>query len=135
MQRLVTEISARGRSVSTIKQAPPEFDVDQPDKDSHRHRTAGATEVLLSARKGFALMHELRGAPAPGLEVLLSKLAPVDLVLIDGYAQGAHPKLKIVSSGGIEGLHVRAVAAASNPVFAFADTAAIAGYILDEVGL
>ena len=65
MERLVTEISGRGLSVSTVKHAHHVFDVDQQGKDSYRHRQAGATEVLLASRKRFALMHELRDAPEP----------------------------------------------------------------------
>ena len=59
MERLVTEITGRGFSVSTVKHAHHSFDVDHPGKDSHRHRVAGAREVLLASRNRFALMHEL----------------------------------------------------------------------------
>ena len=71
MERLVTEISSRGFSVSTLKHAHHSFDVDQPGRDSHRHRVAGATEVLLSSGTRWALMHELRGRDEPPLEMLL----------------------------------------------------------------
>ncbi len=80
MERLVAEITATGVSVSTIKHAHHNVDVDQPGKDSYRHRQAGAHEVILASSNRWALMHELRGAPEPGLETLLSQLAPVDLV-------------------------------------------------------
>ncbi len=64
MERLVTEITSRGFTVSTVKHAHHTFDVDHPGKDSHRHRIAGATEVLAS-RNRFALMHELRDEDEP----------------------------------------------------------------------
>ncbi|MFT6229333.1 MAG: molybdopterin-guanine dinucleotide biosynthesis protein MobB, partial [Paracoccaceae bacterium] len=85
MERLVAEICARGITVSTIKHAHHAFDVDQPGKDSHRHRVAGAREVLLASGKRWALMHELRDVPEPPLADLIAHLSPVDLVLIEGY--------------------------------------------------
>jgi molybdopterin-guanine dinucleotide biosynthesis protein B len=94
MERLVENISARGFSVSTVKHAHHSFDVDHPGKDSYRHRAAGAREVLLASRNRFALMHELTGEDEPTLEELLSKLAPVDLVLVEGYKRDSHPKIE-----------------------------------------
>ena len=146
MERLVSEISGRGFSVSTVKHAHHTFDVDHPGKDSHRHRVAGATEVLLASRNRFALMHELREEDEPNLEHLLSKLAPVDLVLIEGYKRDAHPKVEahraetgnpLIAPGDPT---VRAVASdvpmdLDRPVFDLNDTVSIADFILEEVGL
>ena len=94
VERLVTEISARGFSVSTIKHAHHSFDVDHEGRDSYRHRGAGAREVLLSSGTRWALMHELRGAPEVPLSVLLTKLSPVDLILIEGFKAEGHEKLE-----------------------------------------
>jgi len=94
MERLVTEITARGFTVSTIKHAHHSFDVDHPGKDSHRHRMAGASEVLLASRNRWALMHELRAEREPVLKDLLGKLSPVDLVLIEGYKRDDHAKIE-----------------------------------------
>lgn len=93
--KLIPAITARGLKVSTIKHAHHAFDVDRPGKDSYMHRMAGATEVLVSSQNRFALMHELRGAPELSLNELLSKLAPVDLVIVEGYKREPHPKLEI----------------------------------------
>ena len=79
MERLVTEITGRGHSVSTIKHAHHTFDVDHPGKDSHRHRVAGAKEVILASSNRFALMQELRDTTEPILSELIKKLEPVDL--------------------------------------------------------
>ena len=95
LTRVIPRITARGLRVSTIKHAHHGFDVDQPGKDSHTHRMAGATEVLVSSANRFALMHELRGAPELTLAALLEKLAPVDLVLVEGFKREAHPKLEV----------------------------------------
>jgi molybdopterin-guanine dinucleotide biosynthesis protein B len=81
--------------VSTLKHAHHAFDVDQPGKDSHSHRMAGATEVLVGAASRWALVHELRGEAEPQLDTLLGKLSPVDLVIIEGYKREAHPKLEV----------------------------------------
>ncbi|MGO4915307.1 molybdopterin-guanine dinucleotide biosynthesis protein B [Pseudogemmobacter sp. W21_MBD1_M6] len=147
MERLVTEIAARGHSVSTVKHAHHSFDVDHPGKDSYRHRKAGATEVLLSSRNRWALMHETRGAPEQTLEELLGMLAPVDLVLVEGYKRDTHPKVEAFRAETGNALiapddpTIRAIAADcaieghGRPVFDLNDTLAIADFILAEVGL
>ena len=95
LSRLIPVLVGRGFSVSTIKHAHHHFDVDYPGKDSHTHRVAGATEVLVSSVNRFALMHELRGAAEPNLAQLLSMLAPVDFVLVEGYKPEPHPKIEV----------------------------------------
>ena len=95
LAKLIPRLTARGVSVSTVKHAHHGFDVDQPGKDSHTHRMAGATEVLVSSARRWALVHELRGGAEPSLAQLLGKLAPVDLVIVEGFKHGAHPKLEV----------------------------------------
>lgn len=95
MTRLIPVLVARRRRVSSIKHAHHGFDVDTPGKDSYEHRHAGATEVLVSSARRFALMHELRDAPEPGLPDLLRRLSRVDLVLIEGFKRDRHPKLEV----------------------------------------
>src|SRR3954452_18962426 len=95
LTRVIPCLTARGLRVSTIKHAHHDFDVDQPGKDSHTHRLAGATEVLVSSSRRFALMHELRGEDEPALAALLCRLSPVDLVVIEGFKREAHPKLEV----------------------------------------
>src|SRR5215471_6269201 len=92
---VIPRIVARGLTVSTIKHAHHDFDIDQPGKDSHAHRMAGATEVLIGSSRRWALVHELRAADEPPLVTLLRKLSPVDLVLIEGYKRDPHPKLEV----------------------------------------
>ncbi|MFL4470273.1 molybdopterin-guanine dinucleotide biosynthesis protein B [Tateyamaria armeniaca] len=146
MERLVTEITGRGFTVSTVKHAHHAFDVDQPGKDSHRHRVAGAHEVLLASANRFALMHEVRDADEPSLADLLTRLSPVDLVLVEGYKRDAHPKIEahrgetgnaLIAPGDPT---IRAVASdvaldLDRPVFDLNDTGAIADFILAEVAL
>src|SRR5579883_2262980 len=95
LSKLIPVLIARGITVSTIKHAHHAFDVDQPGKDSYAHRRAGATEVLVSSSNRFALMHELRGAPEPTLSDLLARLAPVDLVIVEGFKRDPIPKIEI----------------------------------------
>ncbi len=78
--KLIPALQARGLSVSTLKHAHHNFDIDQPGKDSFRHRQAGAHEVMIASSNRFALLHELRGAPEPSLAALIGKLEPVDLL-------------------------------------------------------
>lgn len=147
MERLVSEITARGLKVSTVKHAHHRFDVDQPGKDSYRHREAGATEVLLVSARRWALMHEMRGEDEPPLATLLSQLADVDLVLVEGYKRDPHPKIEAhrTQTGqpllAREDATVRAVASnavlegLTQPVFDLDDTTGVAEFILKEVGL
>src|SRR6266446_10867439 len=95
LTKALPRIVARGLKVSTLKHAHHAFDVDQPGKDSHTHRMAGATEVLVGSANRFALVHELRGAPEPSLSALLAQLASVDLVIVEGYKTHPHPKLEV----------------------------------------
>src|SRR5215475_10547597 len=95
LTKLIPRLVARGLKVSTLKHAHHSFDIDQPGKDSHSHRLAGATEVLIGAASRWALVHELRGGAEPPLAQLLAKLSPVDLVIIEGYKRESHPKLEV----------------------------------------
>ncbi len=95
LTRLIPRLVARGLKVSTLKHAHHGFDVDQPGKDSHSHRMAGASEVMIGSSLRFALLHELRGAPEPTLGDLLARMSPVDLVLVEGYKTAAIPKLEV----------------------------------------
>ena len=93
-ERLVAHFTARGLRVSTVKHAHHSFDLDRPGKDSHRHRAAGAGEVMLVSGNRWALLHELKDAPEPPLEELLAKMAPCDLVLVEGFKSGPQPKIE-----------------------------------------
>ena len=93
--KALPRLIARGLRVSTLKHAHHGFDLDQPGKDSFMHRAAGATEVIISSAKRFAILHELREEAEWDLPDLLRKLAPVDLVLVEGFKRDAFPKLEI----------------------------------------
>lgn len=93
--KLIPVLKARGLSVSTIKHAHHNFDVDKPGKDSFEHRRSGAQEVLISSANRWALMHELREEAEPDLDSLLQHLAPVDLVLVEGFKRDKHAKIEI----------------------------------------
>ena len=95
LAKVLPLIVARGLTVSTLKHAHHSFDLDQPGKDSHTHRMAGATEVLIASANRYALMHELRGTPEPSLYELLAKLSPVDLVVVEGFKAARYRKLEI----------------------------------------
>ena len=95
IKRLLPLLVSRGLTVSTVKHAHHRFDIDHPGKDSFAHREAGAKEVLIVSGERFALMHELRGAPEPDLEHLLSRMSPVDLVIVEGFKQAPYPKIEI----------------------------------------
>lgn len=95
IEALLADFVAKGLRVSTIKHAHHAFDPDLPGKDSYRHRAAGATEVLVVSENRWAHIHELRGDPEPSFEALVARMAPVDLLLVEGFKRHAHPKLEI----------------------------------------
>jgi len=95
IKKLIPRLIARGISVSTLKHAHHGFDLDQPGKDSFFHRTAGATEVIISSAKRWAILHELREQPEWDMAALVGKMSPVDLVLVEGFKRDAFPKLEI----------------------------------------
>ena len=95
MTALIPLFVARGITVSTIKHAHHAFDVDQPGKDSWRHRQAGASEVMVVSERRWALMHELRSEPEPDLDQLLPRMTPVDLLLVEGFKRYPHPKIEV----------------------------------------
>lgn len=146
MVRLVAHFAARGLVVSTVKHAHHAAETDRAGTDSFRHREAGAREVILASPGRWALMHELAGAPEPGLDELLAQLAPADLVLVEGYKSAPHPKIEThraatgqpllaASNPTIRAIASDAAPETALPLLALDDTAAIAGFIALELGL
>lgn len=95
ISKVLPRLIGRGLRVSTLKHAHHGFDLDKPGKDSFVHRTAGATEVIISSAKRWAILHELREEEEWDLGALLAKMSPVDLVLVEGFKRDAFPKLEI----------------------------------------
>ena len=146
IEKLIPLFTARGLRVSLIKHAHHKFDVDQPGKDSYRHRHAGCSEVLVTSSRRWALMHELRGAPEPGLREMIGHIAPCDLLLVEGYKREPIAKLEVFRSVVGESLlypqdpHIVAVASDERvdtglPQFSLDDAPAIAAFIERHAGL
>ncbi|MBC8790548.1 MAG: molybdopterin-guanine dinucleotide biosynthesis protein B [Tagaea sp. CACIAM 22H2] len=147
LSKLIPALTAQGLRVSTLKHAHHAFDLDTPGKDSWVHRQSGATEVAIVSANRYAIMHELRGAAEPTIEELLPRLAPVDLLLIEGFKRHKHDKLEIhrpalgkallspddpdivavASDSKIDGLAV--------PLLDLNDIAAIAEFVRQRTGL
>jgi molybdopterin-guanine dinucleotide biosynthesis protein B len=142
IKKLIPSLIARGSSVSTLKHAHHGFDLDQPGKDSFFHRAAGATEVIISSARRWAILHELREEPEWDLQGLVAKMSPVDLVLVEGFKRDAFPKLEIHRAANGKPLihpddpHIVAIAAdialpqAKIPVIDLNDVEAIADLLL-----
>ena len=146
IENLVPLLVARGLKVSVIKHAHHAFDVDRPGKDSYRHRQAGAGEVLVSSGARWALMHELRNESEPELPALLERLAPCDLVLVEGFKKQAIPKIEIHRLAAGTPLlfpddpHIVALATDARiptalPTFGLEDHTGITGFMLKHLGL
>ena len=96
---LVRELSARGMKVSTVKHAHHTFDIDHEGTDSWQHRKAGASEVALVSRNRSAIMHELQNEEEPSLADILAKLAPCDVIIIEGFKREGHAKIEMIREG------------------------------------
>lgn len=147
-ERLVRELTRRGWKISTVKHAHHDFDIDKPGTDSHRHRAAGASEVAIVSGRRWALMHELRDEAEPALDAILNRLAPCDLVLVEGYKREAHTKIEArrrdaKDTAPLAPHDATIVAVAADhpqpgetlPVFALDDIAEIADFIETTMGL
>jgi molybdopterin-guanine dinucleotide biosynthesis protein B len=146
IEKLIPLFVQQNLRVSLIKHAHHTFDVDQPGKDSYRHRHAGCTEVLVTSSRRWALMHELRGAPEPGLTEQIEQLSPCDLLLVEGFKHERIPKLEVYRAETGESLlhphdsNIVAVASDAKvdtklPQFDLNTPPVIAEFILKHVGL
>ena len=147
VEKLVSELSRRGHRISTVKHAHHSFDIDHEGRDSFRHRKAGASEVAVVSRHRWAIIHESRGGEEPGLAEILAKLAPCDLVIVEGYKRDSHDKIEVrnvaLPHPELAGGDPTVVAIAANgpvsgapvPVFDRDDVSALAGFIEKHTGL
>lgn len=147
MVRLIPELTARGYRVATVKHAHHEFDIDKPGKDSYEHRAAGATEVVVSSARRWALVHENRDDAEPTLEQILARLSPADIVLVEGYKKEPHPKIEVHRPSTGADLICRtndsiiavaadaAIADLTVPALDLNDTGAIADFVAQYCGL
>ncbi|RUW22984.1 MULTISPECIES: molybdopterin-guanine dinucleotide biosynthesis protein B [unclassified Mesorhizobium] len=147
-EKLVADLVRRGWTVSTVKHAHHDFDIDKPDTDSFRHRQAGAMEVAIVSGRRWALMHELRNEDEPKLDEILARLTPSDIVLVEGYKREAHKKIEARRLDAKDRMPLSAsdpniVAVAADfpvegenlPVFDLDDTKSIADFIERATGL
>ena len=143
VEGLVRELSSRGWCVSTVKHAHHSFDIDHEGRDSFRHREAGAREVAVVARERWAIIHESQDEEPAELEEMLARMSPCDLVIVEGYKGGRHPKIEVrnlaLDHAELAGSEPGIVAIAASgplehaglPVFGRDDYAALADFIVD----
>jgi molybdopterin-guanine dinucleotide biosynthesis adapter protein len=146
IEKLIPRFAGAGLRVSLIKHAHHTFDVDQPGKDSYRHRHAGASEILVTSSRRWVLMHELRGAHEPAFEDHVKRMSPCDLLIIEGFKFAPIPKLEVWRAATGEPLlhpndpHIVAVASDAKlqtalPLLDLNDDSAIASFIVSHLGL
>lgn len=91
---LVEEFTRRGHRVGTIKHTYHDHEVDVPGKDSHRHRTSGASPACFVTRETTAIF-------VPSIEgddlyaTLDSIYADCDFVLVEGHLSSAGTKVEV----------------------------------------
>jgi molybdopterin-guanine dinucleotide biosynthesis adapter protein len=140
--RLVEEFTRRGLRVATIKHAHHAFTIDDGATDSARHRRAGAGQIAVVSAVRVALITELAGQPEPSLEEVIARLAPCDLIIVEGYKRAALPKIEARRAAQLDKRSlaaddpwVKAIAAdhgitdATVPVFGLDDIAGLADFI------
>ncbi len=99
--QLIPELAKRNISVSVIKHAHHQFDIDYPGKDSYQIRESGAVQTLIASGKRWALMTEMTRTPASSNEAdlyeLLEQLNPnyADLILVEGFKSAHIPKIEV----------------------------------------
>jgi len=146
IEQLIPRFVLQGMSVSLIKHAHHQFDIDRPGKDSYRHRHAGCTEVMVTSDVRWALMHELRGESEHTLEQQIERMAPVDLLLVEGWKSQPLPKLEVYREANGKPLlfpgdgHIVAIASdvpveTKLPRFEIGDYDGIAQHVLESTGL
>ena len=147
VEKLVSELTRRGHRISTVKHAHHSFDIDHEGRDSFRHRKAGASEVAVVSRHRWAIIHEMRDEKEPSLEEILAKLAPCDLVIVEGYKRDGHDKIEVrnleLDHPILAGDDPTVVAIAANgavkdapvPLFDRDDVSALASFIEKHAGL
>lgn len=146
IEKLIPLFVQRNLRVSLIKHAHHAFDIDQPGKDSYRHRHAGCTEVLVTSSRRWALMHELRGAPEPNLTEQIERLSSCDLLLVEGFKHERIAKLEVYRRATGESLlhphdsNIVAIASDTRldtrlPQLDLNDPQAVAAFIIDHAGL
>ncbi|MDX2320363.1 MAG: bifunctional molybdopterin-guanine dinucleotide biosynthesis adaptor protein MobB/molybdopterin molybdotransferase MoeA [Moritella sp.] len=96
LEAMLPKLVARGIRVAVIKHAHHDFDIDQPGKDSHRLRKAGASQMLISSRCRRALVTETPDEEAT-LPHLLTQLdqTQLDLILVEGFKKLSFPKIEL----------------------------------------
>lgn len=147
VEKLVSELTRRGYRISTVKHAHHSFDIDHEGRDSFRHRKAGASQVAVVSRSRWAIVHELRSEAEPSLDDILAKLAPCDLVIVEGYKRDAHDKIEVrnlaLDHAALAGDDPTVVAIAANgpivgapvPVFDRDHVSALADFIVQHARL
>jgi molybdopterin-guanine dinucleotide biosynthesis protein MobB len=131
IEKLVAEITRRGLRVSTIKHAHHDLDLDQPGRDTYRHREAGATEVVAVTANRVAIQHQLHGSPEPSLDEIMARMIPVDLIIVEGYKFGDHEKIEAHRPANGEEL----IAARDANVVAVATDAPLSGISAPQLDL
>ena len=134
MVKVIEELTSRRLVVATIKHAHHGFEVDREGTDSHAHRLAGAREVCVIGGGRWAIMHE-GNDPEPGLDEMVARLSPCDIVLVEGFKREWHPKIEL--RRGTEPLRddeVKNVVAIAGDGGRFAadDVGAIADFLLEH---
>ncbi len=145
--RLIEAFCARGLSVASVKHAHHDFQIDAEETDSARHRRAGSKQVAIVSAARWAVVTELGDAPEPALEHVVAKLAPCDVVVVEGYKAASIPKIEVRrrqpaqrQPPPLEAGHIIAIVAdhevqdTALPVFAHDDVAALAEFIERSIG-
>jgi molybdopterin-guanine dinucleotide biosynthesis adapter protein len=144
--RLIEEFTRRGVAVASIKHAHHAFTIDDGATDSARHRRAGAGQTAIVSAARVAVITELGDQPEPSLEETIARLAPCDLIIVEGYKRAPLPKIEARRTAQLDKRPLaagdpwviaiaadHAVVNALLPVFGLDDIAALADFIASAI--
>ena len=147
VEQLIARLCVTGQRVSVVKHAHHAFDIDQPGKDSYRHRAAGAFEVVVASRKRLAKIREYEVEAEPTAHQLLAELYECDWALVEGFKHSDLLKIEVWRAANakpaqyVDDPFIVAIATDSStslpqttalPVFDLNDPDVIARFLLDN---
>lgn len=96
LEQLIPQLVSRGLRLGVLKHAHHDFDIDQPGKDSHRLRKAGASQMMVASRRRHARIVETDLGEADFRELLASfDQRSLDLLLVEGFKHEHFPKIEL----------------------------------------
>ena len=139
--KIIKLLVEKGYKVGSIKHAHHDFDIDQPDTDSFKHRQSGSSEVIISSSKRWSKIVENNNKNEKNLNELLREFNDIDVAIVEGFKKENHPKIEIITKNSkVINNKIKNVVAivaddkidSSIPVFKKNDVQSLIQFIIDK---